>query len=140
MKNVKNSRQTALKHSTDFDFSSSILISRGLTCYILREGTRVAWHDDTPFPRRKPSGRACVSRTSLINVHTEPLALILPAYPPHRPRSRSSRPTISRIAIRNNAVIPPLNSRHYRSTLKYGAAIVSLSLSVSVSRRLEDRA
>lgn len=52
MKNVKNSRQTALKHSTDFDFSSSILISRGLTCYILREGTRVAWHDDTPFPRR----------------------------------------------------------------------------------------
>lgn len=41
-----------MKHSTDFDFSSSILISRGLTCYILREGTRVAWHDDTPFPRR----------------------------------------------------------------------------------------
>lgn len=38
-------------------------------------------------------------RISLINVHTEPLAVILPAYPPHRPRSRSSRRTIPRIAI-----------------------------------------
>lgn len=53
-------------------------------------------------------------RISLINVHTEPLVVILPAYPPCRPRSRSSRRTISRIAIpspmRNN-VIPSTPSK-----------------------------
>lgn len=121
------------------------------TFYIL-EGvdvyrTWVAWHGASrrrrhPFSSVQTRRRdARAYRISLINVHTEPLAVILPAYPPRRPRSRSSRRTISRIAIpspmRNDATLyPSPNSRHYRPTLKYGATIVSLSL----SRRVEDRA
>lgn len=121
------------------------------TFYIL-EGvdvyrTWVAWHGASrrrrhPFSSVQTRRRgARAYRISLINVHTEPLAVILPAYPPRRPRSRSSRRTISRIAIpspmRNDATLyPSPNSHHYRPTLKYGATIVSLSL----SRRVEDRA
>lgn len=119
------------------------------TFYIL-EGvdvyrTWVAWHGASrrrrhPFSSVQTRRRgARAYRISLINVHTEPLAVILPAYPPRRPRSRSSRRTISRIAIpspmRNDATLyPPPNSRHYRPTLKYGATIVSLSLSLGVSK------
>lgn len=116
------------------------------TFYIL-EGvdvyrTWVAWHGASrrrrhPFSSVQTRRRgARAYRISLINVHTEPLAVILPAYPPRRPRSRSSRRTISRIAIpspmRNDATLYP---RHYRPTLKYGATIVSLSLSLSACRR-----
>lgn len=91
VKNVKNSRRPNVSNDFERLSSSSILISRvsnGSTRYILgaREGTRVAWHDDTPFPRCKLSGRACVSRISLINVHIRAscryLTGLSPASPP----------------------------------------------------------